>query len=59
LEGVRVGGRWLTSEGALRRFIAAQQPPAPDDDRSSSKRTPQQSRLAGERACAQLEQRGI
>ena len=30
LEAKRVGGQWVTSEGAIRRFIDAVQPPAAD-----------------------------
>lgn len=57
LEGVRIGGRWLTSSEALERFAAAltpnlaDQPPLP---RTSAARL-----RASERAEAQLQKLGI
>jgi hypothetical protein len=58
LEGVRLGGRWLTSEQALARFIDAQTaaqitstPPRPP--------TPQQRHRAAERAGEALERLGV
>jgi hypothetical protein len=58
LEAARLAGRWVTSPGAIRRFIAAQTPrlgtePAP------SPRSPAQRRRAGERAARELENLGI
>ena len=62
LEAVRVGGRWLTSRGAVARFVAAltpapDTPPAgpacPPRTRSSAAR-----RKASERAAAELERMG-
>jgi hypothetical protein len=58
VEGIRLGGRWLTSVEALERFIAAQtpdlsQPPAP------LPRSPAARRRASERAAAELERLGI
>ena len=60
LEAVRVGGRWLTSRGAVARFVAdltaatgptaAAPPPAP--------RTPQARNRAAERAVAALKKMG-
>jgi hypothetical protein len=56
LEAARVAGRWLTSEGALQRFIAAQ---TPDTSPIPSIRTPGQRRRASERAARALDKLGI
>jgi hypothetical protein len=55
LEALRVAGRWVTSEKALERFIAAQQA-APTE--APLPPTPAQRRRAAERAGAELEARG-
>jgi hypothetical protein len=58
LEGARLAGKWVTTPGAVRRFIEAQtprldgeQPPAP---RSANAR-----RRAAEQAGAELARQGI
>ncbi len=56
LEGVRLAGKWISTAGALRRFILAQTPagePAPPP------RTPGQRRRASEHAARALEKIGI
>jgi hypothetical protein len=58
LEGVRVGGRWLTSEQALARW-AERLTPCLDPDPVPAPRTPTQRRKAAERAGEQLAQNGI
>jgi hypothetical protein len=58
LEGVRCGGKWLTSKQALERFTAAITPPF-DTEAISSPRTPAQRQLASERAAKRLAQAGI
>ena len=58
LECARVAGRWLTSEPALERFLAAQTP-ATDSAPMPTPRTPTSRRRASERAAAELEQIGI
>jgi hypothetical protein len=57
LEGVRLGGRWLTSVEALERFAAAQTPNL--DNRPQLPRTLNARRRASERAEAQLKKIGI
>lgn len=56
LEAVRLAGRWVSSPGALRRFILAQTPFA---DQSLLLRTPGRRQRASERAARKLEQAGI
>ncbi len=56
LEAARVAGRWLTSEAALQRFIAAQNPGAIS---APTIRTPTQRQRASERAARELEKIGI
>lgn len=58
LECVRVSGRWLTSEEAISRFVAAQTPPA-DAEARPTPRTPPQRRKASERAARELDRIGI
>ncbi len=58
LEGVRVGGRWLTSEEALARW-AERLTPTPDDGPVAPPRTVRQRRRASDRAAEELEQAGI
>jgi hypothetical protein len=58
LEGLRLGGRWLTSREALERFSQRLTPnlgstPAP------APRTPEQRHRAAERAAQELKQMGI
>ena len=60
LESVRVGGRWLTSRGAVSRFVAALTSASTPDATSTPPppRTPNQRRKASERAEAALINRG-
>jgi hypothetical protein len=51
-----LAGRWLTSEPAIERFLAAQTPPL---DTSPAPRTPARRRRASEKAAAELERIGI
>ena len=58
LECVRVSGRWLTSEEAISRFVAAQTPQG-DSDARPVPRTPTQRQRASERAARELDRIGI
>lgn len=58
LEGVRLGGRWLTSEEAIVRF-AARLTPQFEGQTTPVPRTAGRRRRESERAAAELEQRGI
>jgi hypothetical protein len=58
LEGVRVGGRWLTSEEALARW-AESLTPRLDTDPAPAPRTPGQRRRGAEKAAKELTQIGI
>src|SRR5262245_53624302 len=58
LEGVRVGGRWLTSEEALARW-AERLTPRLDAERAAPPRPAAQRRRAGERAARELDRIGI
>jgi len=62
LEGLRVGGRWLTSREALQRFAVRLTPrlgDAPAPDSPPGPRTPRQRRWASERAATELKKAGI
>jgi hypothetical protein len=58
LEGLRLGGRWLTSRQALQRF-AERLTPAIGDAPSPPHRTPGRRQQASERAARELEKEGI
>lgn len=58
LEAARIGGRVLTSEQAIRRFISAQIADGPAEP-TPTPRTPRQRERAAERAGEQLERIGI
>jgi len=59
LEAVRVGGRWLTSRGAVTRFVAAlTEAASPAGEATAPSRTPQQRQKAAQRAAAALERWG-
>jgi Protein of unknown function (DUF1580) len=58
LEGVRVGGRWLTSEEAIARW-AERLTPCLDGESVPTPRTPTQRSRAAERAAKQLDKAGI
>lgn len=60
LEAIRVGGRWLTSRGAVARFVTALTAAADPTSGTSAlaSRTPAARRCASERAAAALKNRG-
>jgi hypothetical protein len=58
LECARVAGRWLTSEPALERFLAAQTP-STGSAPASTPRTPTARQRASARAAAELDRIGI
>jgi hypothetical protein len=59
LEAVRVGGRWLTSRGAVARFVAAlTQAAAPTEKTTSPSRSNAANRRANDRAIARLKSLG-
>ncbi len=58
LEAARLSGRWLTSEPALERFLAAQTP-ALGDDPPHTTATQKQRKRAAERAARELDKIGI
>lgn len=58
LEAVRCAGRWLTTPGAIQRWLAAQTPHL-DGDPPSSPRSPSNRQRASDRAAAQLKKLGI
>lgn len=57
LEAARLAGRWLTTEAAIERFLAAQTPAT--DAPPVSVRTPTQRQRASDRAAKELESLGI
>ena len=58
LEGVRVGGRWLTSQEALARF-AERLTPDLSSEPAPAPRSPAARRRAGERAAEELDRLGL
>jgi hypothetical protein len=58
LEAARLAGRWVTTPGAIGRFVAAQTP-RHDSEPASAPRTPSQRRRASERAAQELGRIGI
>ncbi len=56
LEGAKLGGRWVTSEEALRRFAERLTPASAPP---SAQRTPAERRRADERADGALRERGV
>jgi hypothetical protein len=58
LEAARLAGRWLTTPGAMRRFVAAQTPSL-DDTPTPSPATREKRQRAAERAGQQLDRIGI
>jgi hypothetical protein len=58
LEAARLAGKWVTTPGAIRRFVEAQQP-QPDVGAAPTPRTPNARRRAAERAAKELERHGI
>src|SRR5947208_15924617 len=61
LEAVRVGGRWLTSHGAVARFVAAltaASDPASGTSTPPANRTPAARKRASEKAAATLKAMG-
>jgi hypothetical protein len=58
LEAARLANRWITTPGALRRFVAAQTPPTPTEE-APAPRSPTKRQRASERAAEELGRRGI
>src|SRR5438552_1714008 len=58
LEAARLAGKWVTTPGAIRRFVQAQTPRLYTEP-PSVPRSPAKRRRAAERAGQELEQRGI
>jgi hypothetical protein len=58
LEAARIAGRWVTTPGAIRRFVALQSPPLDTVGRETPRTAAKQQR-ASERAAQQLEKLGI
>jgi hypothetical protein len=57
LEAARLAGKWVTTPGAIRRFVEAQ---TPDQDSTvPASRTPCRRRRASERAGRRLEEMGV
>ena len=60
LEAARIAGKWVTTPGAIRRFVTAQTPNLTDTTLSAPPpRSANQRRRASERAAAELERAGI
>jgi hypothetical protein len=58
LEAARLANRWVTTPGALRRFMEAQTPRFATEETPTLRSSPQR-RRASEQAGAELERRGI
>jgi hypothetical protein len=58
LEAARLSGKWISSRGALRRFVQAQTPFL-DDEPSLPRRSPSKRQAAADRAARALEKVGI
>jgi hypothetical protein len=58
LEAARLAGKWVTTPGAIRRFVA-EQTPAPAAEPAPTPRTPTRRQRASERAAAELKRLGI
>lgn len=58
LQGIRIGGRWMTSREALQRFAEALTPRL-DAPSPPTPRTPTARQRASERAARELEKMGI
>jgi hypothetical protein len=58
LEAARLAGKWITTPGAIRRFIEAQTPPL-DGNPAPAPRSPANRRRAAERAGRELDSIGI
>jgi hypothetical protein len=63
LEGLRLAGRWLTSEQALDRFLSAQHaacaPDQAEQPAPPTRRTPNQRQKHSERAAKRLQELGV
>ena len=60
LEAARIAGKWVTTPGAIRRFVAAQTPNLTDTPLSAPPpRSTNRRRRASEKAAAELEKMGI
>jgi hypothetical protein len=59
LEAARLAGKWITTPGALRRFVEAQTPELADAEPAAKPGSARQRRRAAERAEKELERMGI
>jgi hypothetical protein len=59
LEACRISGKWVTTPGALRRFVEAQTPEFAGAGPAAKRRSARQRRRAAERADRELEKAGI
>jgi hypothetical protein len=58
LEAARLAGKWVTTPGAIRRFVAAQTPRV-GAEQAPAPRSPSRCHREGERAAKELEREGI
>jgi hypothetical protein len=59
LEAARLAGKWITTPGAIRRFVAAQTPPRGTASAAPSPGSPTARQRAAARAAEKLRQVGI
>jgi hypothetical protein len=59
LEAAKFGGRWITTPGAIQRFVAAQNTHVATEEAPAAPRSPTQRRRSGERAARKLDKMGI
>jgi hypothetical protein len=59
LEAARLAGRWITSAGAIRRFVLAQTPHDATTESTPRQRTRRQRRRDGELVAKELESLGV
>jgi hypothetical protein len=58
LEAARLSGKWISTPGAIRRFVAAQTPRL-EGEAAQESRTPNRRRRANEMAARELENMGV
>jgi hypothetical protein len=58
LEAARLAGKWVTTPGAIRRFVA-EQTPRVDAEPVPAPRSPGKRRRASERAAEELQRKGL
>lgn len=59
LEAVRLGGRWITSDEALQRFVEAQTPDFAVEETPAPPRSPTARQRASSKAARRVEKLGI